>query len=69
MKLALSLQVLVKVHSVGVNPLESLIRMGVMYKPSLPYTPGTDAAGEVTDVGEGVTSVKVSALWYFTIIN
>lgn len=29
-------------------------------KPALPYTPGGDAAGVVTAVGPGVTSVKVS---------
>src|SRR5262249_2597388 len=27
-------------------------------KPSLPYTPGSDAAGDIKDVGPGVTSFK-----------
>jgi len=52
-------QVVVRVHAVGVNPVDTYIRSG-MYpvKPSLPYTPGTDAAGVVEAVGEGVTRVK-----------
>jgi len=52
-------QVLVRVKAVGVNPVEAYIRSGTYArKPSLPYTPGTDAAGPVEAVGPGVTSVK-----------
>ena len=53
-------QVLVRLHAAGVNPVDAYIRAG-MYarKPSLPYTPGSDAAGEVMAVGEGVRRVKV----------
>jgi NADPH2:quinone reductase len=40
-------QVLVQVHAVGVNPVETYLRGGVNPALSLPYTPGTDAAGEV----------------------
>ena len=49
-------QVLVRVHAAGVNPVETYIRAG-MYarKPALPYTPGTDGAGVVESVGEGLT--------------
>lgn len=28
------------------------------HKPSLPFTPGMEGAGEVTEIGEGVTAVK-----------
>ena len=53
-------QVLVRVHAVGVNPVETYIRAGIYpVKPPLPYTPGTDAAGTVEAVGEGVKSVSV----------
>src|SRR2546421_11303780 len=39
-------QVLIRVKAVGVNPVDTYIRAGVYpRKPSLPYTPGTDAAG------------------------
>ncbi len=52
-------QVVVQVKAVGVNPVDTYIRSG-MYarKPDLPYTPGSDAAGDVQAVGEGVTRVK-----------
>ena len=53
-------QVVVQVRAVGVNPVEAYIRTGTYaVKPSLPYTPGADAAGVVASAGEGVTSVKV----------
>src|SRR5277367_2993475 len=52
-------QVVVRVHAVGVNPVEAYVRTGTYaMKPSLPYTPGADAGGVVSAVGEGVTSVK-----------
>jgi NADPH:quinone reductase len=48
-------EVLVRVKAAGVNPVDTYIRAG-MYavKPSLPYTPGSDAAGIVEDVGKDV---------------
>ncbi|XP_029380802.1 quinone oxidoreductase isoform X2 [Echeneis naucrates] len=52
-------QVLIRVHACGVNPVETYIRAGTYArKPTLPYTPGTDVAGVVETVGEGVTAVK-----------
>ncbi len=52
-------QVLVRVHAIGVNPVETYIRSGnYASKPNLPYTPGKDAAGVVEAVGDGVTSWK-----------
>lgn len=51
-------QVLVRVHAIGVNPVEVYIRSGAYArKPSLPYTPGTDAAGLVEAVGADVTGI------------
>lgn len=48
-------QVLVKMHAVGVNPVDTYIRTGTYArKPSLPYTPGTDGAGVVLQAGTGV---------------
>ncbi len=53
-------QVLVRVHAAGVNPYDTYMRAGTYaIKPSLPYTPGSDAAGIVEAVGEGVKKVKV----------
>lgn len=52
-------QVLVRVRAAGVNPVDTYIRAG-MYagQPTLPYTPGIDAAGIVESVGAGVHDVK-----------
>jgi NADPH2:quinone reductase len=51
-------QVVVLVRAIGVNPVDTYIRAGLhAVKPPLPYTPGTDAAGVVESIGEGVTSV------------
>ena len=52
-------QVLVRVRATGVNPVDTYIRTGThAIKPALPYTPGTDMAGVVETLGEGVTSWK-----------
>jgi NADPH:quinone reductase len=52
-------QVLVRIHAAGVNPYDTYMRNGTYaIKPALPYTPGSDGAGVVEAVGEGVTSVK-----------
>lgn len=48
-------QVLVRVRAIGVNPVDTYVRAGTHeHKPALPYTPGSDAAGEVDAVGQGV---------------
>jgi len=53
-------QVLVRVLYAGVNPVETYIREGQYSRlPELPYTPGSDAAGYVHQLGEGVSSLKV----------
>lgn len=52
-------QVLVRVHAAGVNPYDTYMRSGTYpIKPPLPYTPGSDAAGSIEAVGEGVKNVK-----------
>ena len=52
-------QVVVRLHATGVNPVDTYIREGRhAVKPSLPYTPGTDGAGTVEAVGEGVEWVE-----------
>jgi NADPH2:quinone reductase len=45
-------EVLVRIHAIGVNPVETYVRSGVRRSlPALPYTPGSDAAG--VDLGSG----------------
>jgi NADPH2:quinone reductase len=52
-------QVLVRIHAAGVNPYDTYMRAGAYaQKPTLPYTPGSDGAGVVEAVGEGVKKVK-----------
>jgi NADPH2:quinone reductase len=52
-------QVLVRVHAAGVNPYDTYMRAGTYaVKPPLPYTPGSDAAGVVEAVGEGIKKIK-----------
>lgn len=52
-------QVVVRVGAAGVNPVETYIRTGThAVRPPLPYTPGSDGAGTVAAVGDGVTRVK-----------
>ena len=52
-------QVLVRMHAVGVNPVETYIRAGKYARlPELPYTPGNDGAGVVEQVGSDVNEFK-----------
>lgn len=51
--------VLVKVRAAGVNPVETYIRAGTYArKPSPPFIPGADGAGEVELAGSEVTDLK-----------
>ncbi|MDA1100114.1 MAG: NADPH:quinone reductase [Proteobacteria bacterium] len=52
-------QIVIKVEAIGVNPVDTYIRAGVhLIRPELPFTPGSDAAGVVLAVGNGVSSFK-----------
>ena len=52
-------QILIRVRTIGVNPVETYIRSGnYARKPALPYTPGSDAAGIVEAVGSEVPAFK-----------
>ncbi len=53
-------EVLVSVRACGLNFPDTLIIQGLyQFKPELPFTPGSDLAGVVKAVGEGVSHVKV----------
>jgi NADPH2:quinone reductase len=55
-----SRQILLQVHAAGVNPVDTYIRTGTYaLKPDLPYTPGMDAAGIVTALGDEVIGIAV----------
>jgi len=51
-------EVLIKVMSAGVNPVEVYICSGNFTKPKLPHTPGGDCAGVIVEVGSKVTHFK-----------
>ena len=58
-------EVLVKMASTSVNPIDYKIRRGDMKEImplQLPFIPGYDLAGQVVALGEGVTSDKLDAL-------
>jgi NADPH:quinone reductase len=50
-------QALVRLEAIGVNFIDVYHRTG-LYKMPLPFTPGSEAAGVVEAVGEGVTRVR-----------
>src|SRR5436305_3372430 len=51
--------VLVRIRAAGVNPVDAYIRTGTYArKPALPYTPGSDGAGEIEAVGAGIDTFK-----------
>src|SRR4029077_11238349 len=52
-------EVLVRIRAAGVNPVDAYMRSGTYpRKPPLPYTPGSDGAGEVEAVGADVHTFK-----------
>ncbi len=58
-------QVLVKIEAVGINPVDTYRRSGLYpVKPLLPYTPGSDAAGTIIELGEGVKKFSVGQRVY-----
>lgn len=55
-------EVRVRTTAIGVNPWDTKLRSGAMagvVDLALPHVPGTDAAGVVDEVGDGVTGVGV----------
>ncbi len=63
-------EVLVSVRACGVNFPDTLIIQGLyQFKPELPFTSGSDIAGIVKEVGEGVTHVKVGDKVFGFVMN
>src|SRR5689334_25183080 len=49
----------IAVHAAGINFADLLLISGqYQEKPAFPFTPGMEAAGTVTEVGAGVSSLK-----------
>jgi len=51
-------QLVVRIHAIGVNPVETYVRSGKYGPRQFPYIPGTDAGGVVEQVGAGVTKFE-----------
>jgi len=52
-------QVRVRIRAAGINFPDILMAAGeYQLKPELPFTPGMEAAGDISEVAEGVTGVK-----------
>ncbi|MSR07176.1 MAG: quinone oxidoreductase [Gemmatimonadetes bacterium] len=47
--------VVVKLHAIGVNFIDTYFRTGLYKAKELPFIPGQEGAGDVVGVGEGVT--------------
>lgn len=52
-------QAKLKQHAAGINFIDVYHRTGLYPQPSFPFIPGSEGAGEVIAVGEGVTDVAV----------
>ncbi|WP_151636301.1 NADPH:quinone oxidoreductase family protein [Noviherbaspirillum aerium] len=53
-------QVAIRVEAAGVNfPDVLIIQNKYQFKPELPFSPGSELAGVITAIGDGVTNVKV----------
>ena len=52
-------QVRIKQHAAGVNYLDVYHRTGLYPIAAMPFTPGSEGAGQVVAVGEGVTDLAV----------
>ena len=51
-------EAVVKIAAIGLNFIDIYFRTGLYKPPQLPFIPGSEAAGTVTEVGEGVTEVQ-----------
>jgi NADPH:quinone reductase len=52
-------QIKLKQTAIGVNYIDVYHRTGLYPQPSFPFTPGSEGAGQVIELGAGVTDLKV----------
>lgn len=52
-------EVRIRHHAMGLNYIDVYFRSGAYPAASLPFSPGSEAAGEITALGEGVTGFAV----------
>lgn len=49
----------IKVHSVAINPIDWILQDQDLFRLTYPAILGSDVAGEVVEVGEGVEGLRV----------
>lgn len=59
-------QIVVDLRAAGVNPVETYVRRGIYGPKEFPYTPGSDGAGVVEQIGAGVSNVTVGQRVYIS---
>ncbi len=52
-------QVLIKLKAAALNRRDLLVRSREQYRAAMPFIPGSDGAGIVTDVGPGVDQAAI----------
>ena len=52
-------QITVEHSDIGINFIDVYFRTGLYPAPHMPFTPGMEGAGQVTELGEGVTGLQV----------
>lgn len=52
-------QITIQQTAIGINFIDVYFRTGLYPAPHMPFTPGMEGAGNVIEVGEGVSDVKV----------
>ena len=52
-------EISVRHTAIGINFIDVYFRTGLYPAPQMPFTPGMEGAGEVVEVGDGVTDLKV----------
>jgi NADPH:quinone reductase len=63
-------EVAMQMHAAGVNPVDAYMRSGNYARlPPLPYTPGSDGAGVITALGDGVTTRAVGDRVYIAALG
>lgn len=59
-------EIRIKTEAIGVNPVDTYFRKGAYKVPRLPWTPGSDFAGVVEEVGSKKSDLKVGDRVYGT---
>lgn len=52
-------QVVIELKAIGVNPVDTYVRSGIMPFISVPYTPGFDGSGIVKSIGKNVKNIQI----------